>query len=401
MSKYSFLRIFCLMIAILMMMATACAAEVPEEQILQGAENRENALLITEEQYAQEWFAHVRTDQGTGKSLISPWYVVEAKEDGEFVFSVWNTANWAINMYVYDMQGNEVFDNFISVNEQRHATFQTVAGEKLYALFIPSEPFMDGYVKFSVCSDGCHVEQDYNEVAVEPACTEPGTLVYPCALCFEPYKTEEIPALGHNEGTPEVIEQATCMNVGKQIVSCSTCGEIISENELPMEKHVHGKMQVVSSATCVEKGYNEQRCINCYTLINSEEIPAYGHKGAEWETLKPVTCIADGIRVQNCVSCGMTMQQETIPAFGHSAGEWETVREADCSQSGLKEKKCSICDVVLESENADALGHRYTEWEIVAEATKEAEGEKMRHCIGCGDTQSQIIEKIEKFLGVF
>lgn len=79
----------------------------------------------------------------------------------------------------------------------------------------------------------------------------------------------------------------------------------------------------------------------------------------------------------------------------------EAVREATCTQSGLKEKRCTVCNACLESEMSPALGHTYTEWEEIAQATKQQEGERIRHCINCGDTQSQFIEKLPKFLGVF
>ena len=49
----------------------------------------------------------------------------------------------------------------------------------------------------------------------------------------------------------------------------------------------------------------------------------------------------------------------------------------------------------------DALGHSYTDWEVTLEPTKEREGEQMRHCIRCGDTQTEKIEKLKKFLGLF
>ena len=401
MARNNVIRIFCMVIMLTLLASAAWAAGTSEAQYLQGGENRENALLVTEEQYAQKWMAHVRTNMGTGKSPVEPWYVLEANQASKLTLSVWNTANTSIRALVYNMTGNMVFEKAIYLNEELHQEFEMVAGEKLYVLLATNEPFLDGTVNFAVCFDGFHIEQVYTETATEATCRETGLKVYPCALCFSWYRTEEIPALGHVETDPEVVELASCMQAGRQVVKCGRCEQVISETELPMEKHVYGRMETVSPATCIENGYGEQRCINCNVLIASEKIPAYGHKGGEWQILNPAACTADGLRVQYCTYCGITMQQETVKAFGHSIGEWETVREASCEQSGLKEKKCSGCNAVLESEAIDALGHRYTEWETITEATKECEGEKMRHCIGCGDTQSQSIEKLERFLGVF
>ncbi len=95
------------------------------------------------------------------------------------------------------------------------------------------------------------------------------------------------------------------------------------------------------------------------------------------------------------------LESEKVAAVGHQAGKFETVREAECLKSGLREKKRLVCGATVESETSDALGHSYTEWETTIEATKEWEGERMRHCVHCGETQTEKIEKLPKFLGIF
>lgn len=119
------------------------------------------------------------------------------------------------------------------------------------------------------------------------------------------------------------------------------------------------------------------------------------------EITRMPTCTEDGVLSYPCVLCGSAIKTEPLPAAGHTPGEWKVEKEPSCTEAGQSVQRCTVCGAVLESETMDALGHAYTEWEITAEPTREREGDQIRHCIRCGDTQTEKIDRLEKFLGVF
>ena len=255
---------------------------------------------------------------------------------------------------------------------------------------------------FAICSPSTHAgELSGSKVVKAATCTELGIMAKTCTLCGGEADRTEIPATGHTPGEEEILLKATCIAEGAKGTKCTTCGEILTREPIPMTDHTVGKMVQTVTPTCTTAGRGEQRCTVCNTLLNTEEIAPFGHIAGAWVDLKAATCTEDGQRVQRCSQCGETMNTETVAALGHSPMDWQITREATCLESGLREKKCAFCGLSVEQEEIPALGHSYTEWETTKEATKDEEGERIRHCIHCGDTQTETIEKIPKFLGIF
>ena len=81
--------------------------------------------------------------------------------------------------------------------------------------------------------------------------------------------------------------------------------------------------------------------------------------------------------------------------------QMQSVREATCTANGRGEQRCEICDVLIKEETTTAYGHSYSEWMRVAEPTKEQEGQDARYCAYCGYTETRVIEKLPKVLGIF
>ena len=430
-----------LLIAAICLWSIFAAAE--EANHIVSGETKETACLIPEWEYATKLVSKGRSSDGF---THYNWYVIEAAEEGdnsiainatEIDTSVCFQNMRGENLDGYRLEGNIVGPKSYIYKDTSHVlTVHLTVGEKLYIEVNCRRSFT-----MSVCYNEKHQIGIYSEIGQEPTCASPGTRVYPCELCRQPGKTEEIPALGHTPGewltetvatcvTPgklvqrctvcnEVIAaqeipamghvagektvalEPTCLQTGLQTVQCTVCSEVIESEVIPISAHQLGLMTSVKAATCTQSGRNEQHCIVCNATLASEEVPALGHTPGMWSDQPPVTCIADGIRVQYCDACNAELNVQNVSAYGHSMTEWEETREATCLQSGQRARSCSTCGTVLEREEIPALGHSYTEWKTTIEATKEREGEKRRHCIHCGDTQFEMIARQEKFLGIF
>ena len=112
-------------------------------------------------------------------------------------------------------------------------------------------------------------EHVYDNVTVEPTCTEEGYSGYLCLACGAGEKTI-VPALGH---------------------------DIITHS--------------AKAATCTESGWNAyETCSGCdYTTY--EEIPAAGHSFGEWTEVKAPTCDTEGQDKSVCGTCGETIFRDT------------------------------------------------------------------------------------------
>ena len=425
-----------LIVMILCLSATVTSAE--ELPWITGADSRANAVDLTVGTFYQSYLA-----TNLNGNDVPHWFRVEAGEDTcTFYLNVINHGlarfdyHTETSIMIYDRNENQISKTVIDFGDAGTIPFSL---EPFDYVTISLGKVWGGDVTFSLCSDNSHLVGKYSEISQAPTCTELGIRSYPCERCGISANTEEVAPLGHTLGDWTTETEPTCLTTGMMTIRCMTCNEIVSEKELEKLEHTSGKWSNVREPSCTTEGRQEQYCTVCNVLLDSTAVPARGHEmitknipasctasgmntmicsicgvlgeseeipqlnhvPGSWAEEKKATCIADGLRVQYCSDCNAALNQEIITAFGHNAMEWQITREASCLECGLKEQKCSHCGVTLSSAMLDAFGHTYTEWVTITEATKEETGEKQRHCIGCGDTQSEIIPKIEKFLGVF
>ena len=293
-------------------------------------------------------------------SADAGWYKFTAQESGTYHFSL-KPKNGSAGINIISPFGEYIGGSGYSFNH---------IGEEyenmLYSFNLDSSQTYYIHIcsygcDFTICSPSLHASLTDNEMRRMPTCTETGYAADRCKACGAEFNIQEIPATGHNPGL----------------------------------------MNTVKLATCTIDGLAEQRCEVCNVLLASEVLPATSHVLGPWTVVQEATCSKDGKQVQYCIVCGEEFNAEVLPLFGHTSGVWQVTREASCIHSGLKEKKCTVCNETLESEILPALGHEYTEWETIKEATKQEEGERSRYCIRCGNTQSEVIPKKPKFLGLF
>ena len=132
-----------------------------------------------------------------------------------------------------------------------------------------------------------------------------------CAVCeevLEPYQTE-IPALGHDWGAWETVENATCGVAGLQRRTCQRAGcGATEEQPIPATgAHVMPEEPVIEN-----------------------EVPETCTTGQSFDD------------VYYCVVCGaeLSRQPYTTDAPGHDWGAWETVQEPTCTEEGQRQRAC-------------------------------------------------------------
>ena len=132
----------------------------------------------------------------------------------------------------------------------------------------------------------------YDEVRVEPTCTETGSITYTC-YCGESY-TETIEANGHTDSEWIVDSDSTCSAEGSKHIECTVCEATIKTETIA--KLPHDYNSVITEATCENGGYTTFTCV-CGDTYTGDKTPAKGHSYAEG-----VCTTCGDSKVDNC-SC--------------------------------------------------------------------------------------------------
>lgn len=260
----------------------------------------------------------------------------------------------------------------------------------------------------------------YNTSYVEPTCTEEGYTLYVCE-CGDSYKTDIIPAMGHNmrdwvvekaatteeEGIEKrecsrcdyeetrtipkhvhnfVLTQkqdSTCVTAGYLIYTCE-CGEI-KEEEIPASGHSY--VDTVVEPTCTEQGYTEHKCSVCGDVYTDSYTDELGHEEIEVTDIEP-TCTEYGWSHIECSKCHEQLtvsgQDMNLAPTGHLLDEGVTT-EATCTEQGYTTYTCTRdgCDYSVKDDYTDALGHEKGSIAEVVDASKEGQGYTLYECSRC------------------
>ncbi len=269
--------------------------------------------------------------------------------------------------------------------------------------------------------------EEINAAYVAATCTETGlTEGKRCSECGAILVAqEEIPALGHNYGTPTY-------EWGEGDTTCTATMVCVNDNEHVVTETADATSAVTVAATCEEVGtrtFTAEFADEYFAAQQTTEvIPAIGHNYGtptyEWgegnstctatkictndsehvvtETADATstvtvaaTCEAIGTRTFTAefTDEGFATQQTTeeIPATGHKEVTDAAVA-ATCTAAGKTEgKHCEVCNVVLVAqEEIPALGHDFKTYKFDNNATTETDGTETAMCEhGCGTTDTR------------
>ena len=197
--------------------------------------------------------------------------------------------------------------------------------------------------------EGC----DYtSKVTKQPTCTEKGETTYTCKVHAdeEPIVKADIPALGHENGTPE-IKQATCTEKGYVKVVCSRegCDEVLINEETDLINHTFSTSYTsYKPSTCLEEGKVTYNCLNnnCDATI-TVTLPKAQHNYETSEEMTEPTCLSGGYITFKCTTKGCDSEYYEVVenATGHKFTKEDTERYVapTCSEVGHKYFVCAVC----------------------------------------------------------
>lgn len=155
--------------------------------------------------------------------------------------------------------------------------------------------------------------------------------------------------------------------------------------------HEFGEITEIKAPTCTEEGEGKKVCSVCGYEKRGFVLPKKQHTFGEAKTEEEATCVKEGKESKTCSVCGVK-EERVIPQKSHELGGWEIKVEPTCTDNGERVKKCKFCDYE-KREKLGTISHDYKETER-KEATCEEPGYVKRVCSVCGNTQTEVTERL-------
>jgi len=162
-------------------------------------------------------------------------------------------------------------------------------------------------------------------------------------------------------------------------------------NSVCGSSHEFGEITEIKAPTCTEEGEGKKVCSVCGYEKRGFVLPKKQHTFGEAEIEEEATCVKKGKESKTCSVCGVK-EERVIPQKSHELGGWEIKVEPTCTDNGERVKKCKFCDYE-ETEKLGTTSHDYKETER-KEATCEEPGYVKSVCSGCGETKTDVTEKL-------
>jgi len=280
-------------------------------------------------------------------------------------------------------------------------------------------------------SDGNPLGHNYNDIIINPTCTEQGYTTHTCLRCNDSYIDSYINAKGHAFGEWKIVEDATCIKEGLEKRECSNCDHyetktlnklLHSYNQkvttnlyikevatcLESAKYFyscvcgdkgtelftegtplgHDYSNSITNPTCTKQGYTTHTCLRCSDSYIDSYVDARGHSYEEWKEVINPTCTTDGSSKRECLNCDHS-ESKIIELLGHNYNNM--IIEPTCTEQGYTTHICSRCNDSYKNNYINAKGHSYGDWKIVKPATEDEEGTKQRECSICKHIDTQVI----------
>ena len=240
-----------------------------------------------------------------------------------------------------------------------------------------------------------HVHSFIQEITA-PTCTAEGYTTHTCA-CGDRYKDSTVAAVGHKWDEGKITTEPTEEAEGVKTYTCTACGDTKTESIAKLD-HTHNYTDKVIAPTCTAEGYTTHTCA-CGENYKDSTVAAIGHKWDEGKITTEPTEEAEGVKTYTCTACGDT-KTESIAKLDHTHNYTDKVIAPTCTAEGYTTHTCA-CGENYKDSTVAAVGHEWDEGKITTEPTEESEGVKTYICTACGETKTDVIEKLEPIVNPF
>ena len=203
---------------------------------------------------------------------------------------------------------NNCGDSYIA--DQIEAT-----GHKYITSIIPPSCTESGAIIYSCRECGYEVRMptsskghSYESAVTLPTCETEGYTTYTCTTCKDSYRTDVIPAQGHNY-TGEITLKPDCVTEGEMLYTCSKCEKTYTDKIATVD---HTYNSTLTAPTCTEKGYTAYVCNVCSYSYTDNETAANGHSWGDWTEILAPTYDDEGLKERTCTVCSAA-ETEAIP----------------------------------------------------------------------------------------
>ncbi len=249
---------------------------------------------------------------------------------------------------------------------------------------------------------GSKLEHLQGRVIVEneiPAtCTSAGSYeaVQNCIYCNTELSREtvNVAKLDHTPLAPVVEDyvEATCTNAGsyKSVVKCAECNAVLSSTAVDVPKKEHNfryEIENFSPSTCTTGGnYTRyKKCVDCGLIDSTEQISLLPSDHDYERIVTPATCKSEGSIDMVCRVCGFSYQEETIDQVEEHKYVTVSEKAPTCTEKGETVMRCSICGDTI-SEIKEKINHTWGPG-VVTQPTCTTGGYTVYTCTECGKTR--------------
>lgn len=248
-----------------------------------------------------------------------------------------------------DLEDDNVFNDDLKEIEviDRHDVYYECRNCNASYIYSPCSEFGHLYAEeYSFDSTGhwyqnyCHpleieiIPHNFEEVVIEPTCTDFGITKKVCVDCKYEENVEGSlkDAFGHDYGQWHVDIEAECYLNGSKHAECSRCGFVVTET---IEGLVHNYIEVITSQTCEEKGYSTFTCEHCGAYYIDSYTEALGHIYGKWIVKKSPTISNVGVLVKVCEHDKNHYIEQEIPILNDLNYQYNVIKQPTVTEKGI------------------------------------------------------------------
>ncbi len=234
-------------------------------------------------------------------------------------------------------------------------------------------------------------------IVVQPDCDTDGVEAYVCQFCGSRKEESAISAVGHkyvDETAYIITKEPTCTTPGSKYRICYVCNEHVTE-EIPSLGHDEGTWRITNPGDCTSTGVVSRYCNRCDFVIETKVKEQSGHFMG-WAVTKKATCKEAGIEQYMCLICGGEKgDSKEIAKLDHVHGKEVVTKEPSCSEKGVIEVYCKDCNEVVATKEIETLSHIKGVLKVVTAPTSQAQGQGEYRCKNCDELlESVTLDKV-------